>query len=136
MTNNNQLSITIPPEALEAAARAMAKAGYGFAGIELTDPYTADAEYWDHIAHAAIRAALAAWPGMKSANNAEDGYDVYAAAREEYRKKIAEQAAENEKLRAELWDIHAICNNYPHFFWWPVHRIKRRVRAALGGKDE
>ena len=39
--------------------------------------------------------------------------------------------AENEKLRAELWDIHAICNKYPHFFWWPVHRIKRRVRAAL-----
>jgi len=35
---------------------------------------------------------------------AEDGYDVYAAAREEYRKKIAELAAENEKLRAALRD--------------------------------
>ncbi len=58
------MTITIPPEALEAAARAMAKAGYGFAGIELTDPYTADSDYWDHIAHAAIRAALTAWPGM------------------------------------------------------------------------
>lgn len=29
-------------------------------------------------------------------------YDAYAAAREEYRKKIAELAAENEKLRAAL----------------------------------
>ena len=29
-------------------------------------------------------------------------YDVYAAAREEYRKKIAEQAAEIERLRAAL----------------------------------
>ena len=56
--------ITIPPEALEAAARAMAKAGYGFAGIELTDPYTADADYWDHTARAAIAAAINAWPGM------------------------------------------------------------------------
>ena len=50
--------------------------------------------------------------------------------------EITALRSENEKLRATLWDIHAICNNYPHFFWWPVHRIKRRVRAALGGKDE
>ena len=50
--------------------------------------------------------------------------------------EITALRAENEKLRTELWDIHALCNNYPHFFWWPVHRIKRRVRAALGGKDE
>ena len=56
--------ISIPREALEAAARAMAKAGYGFAGIELTDPYTADAEYWDHTARAACLAMLRAWPGM------------------------------------------------------------------------
>lgn len=37
---------------------------------------------------------------------AEDGHDVYAAAREEYRKKIKEQAAEVEKLKAalEAWD--------------------------------
>lgn len=59
MTDN----ITIPTEALEAAARAMAKAGYGFVGIELTDPYTADAEYWDHTARAACLAMLAHWPG-------------------------------------------------------------------------
>lgn len=52
---------------------------------------------------------------------AEDGYDVYAAAREEYRKKIAEQAAENEKLRAK---IEHLCKevNYakygnPDFAW-------------------
>lgn len=56
--------ITIPPAALEAAARAMAKAGYGFAGIELTDPYTADADYWDHTARAACLAMVQAWPGM------------------------------------------------------------------------
>jgi len=40
--------------------------------------------------------------------------------------------AEVERLRAALWDVHAICNNYPHFFWWPIHRIRRFVRAALG----
>ena len=57
--------ISIPRETLEAAARAMAKAGYGFAGIELTDPYTADAEYWDHTARAACLAMLKAWPGME-----------------------------------------------------------------------
>ena len=32
-------------------------------------------------------------------------HDVYAAAREEYRKKIAEQAAEIERLRAALEDV-------------------------------
>lgn len=60
---------------------------------------------------------------------AEDGYDVYAAAREEYRKKIAEQAAENEKLRATLRDIAAGQVTYLPF-------IQTVARAALGGKDE
>ena len=36
-----------------------------------------------------------------------DGYDVYAAAREEYRKKIAEQAAEIDRLRAENFSLAA-----------------------------
>ena len=43
--------------------------------------------------------------GNASAENekrAKDGHDVYAAAREEYRKKIAEQADEIEKLRAAI----------------------------------
>ena len=57
-------NITIPPAALEAGARAMAKAGYAFSGIELTDPYTADADYWDCCARAACLAMLEAWPGM------------------------------------------------------------------------
>jgi sugar phosphate isomerase/epimerase len=61
--------IDIPPSVLEAAARAMAKAGYGFAGIELTDPYTADAEYWGHTARAALLAGLKAWPGMSTGPN-------------------------------------------------------------------
>jgi hypothetical protein len=59
------MSIKIPPAALEAGARAMAKAGYDFAAIEITDPYTADADYWNHTARAACLAMLAAWPGMR-----------------------------------------------------------------------
>ena len=58
------MSIKIPPAALEAGARAMAKAGYDFAAIEITDPYTADADYWNHTARAACLAMLEAWPGM------------------------------------------------------------------------
>lgn len=37
-----------------------------------------------------------------------DGYDVYAAAREEYRKKIAEQAVEIERLRE--WNAEIALN--------------------------
>lgn len=65
------MGINIPPEALEAAARAMAKAGYGFTGIELTDPYTADAEYWDTVARAACLAMLKHWPGMSDIPSCE-----------------------------------------------------------------
>lgn len=36
-------------------------------------------------------------------------YDVYAAAREEYRTKIAEQATENERLRAALRKLIGAC---------------------------
>jgi hypothetical protein len=39
--------------------------------------------------------------------------------------------SENERLTMVLWDAHALCNNYPHFIWWPVHRIRRFIRAAL-----
>ena len=56
------MSIKIPPAALEAGARAMAKAGYDFAAIEITDPYTADADYWNHTARAAFLAMIEAWP--------------------------------------------------------------------------
>ena len=58
-------NITIPPAALEAGAMAMAKAGYDFAAIEIIDPYTPDAEYWNHTTRAAFLAMLTAWPGMK-----------------------------------------------------------------------
>ena len=60
----NPSGIAIPPAALEAGARAMAKAGYAFSGIELTDPYTADADYWDCCTRATCLAMLSAWPGM------------------------------------------------------------------------
>jgi len=39
-------------------------------------------------------------------------HDIYVAAREEYRKKIAEQAAENEKLRAALRESAAELDAY------------------------
>lgn len=57
---------------------------------------------------------------------AEDGYDVYAAAREEYRKKIAEQAARIEQLEAALRDVHAAAGNN--------HLIANIARAALEEK--
>ena len=57
---------------------------------------------------------------------AEDGYDVYAAAREEYRKKIAKQAAEIERLRAALREI-VDCHLYSTRPW-------AIARAALGEK--
>ena len=56
--------ITIPPAALEAGARAMAKAGYDFAAIEIIDPYTADADYWNYTTRAAFVAMVEALPGM------------------------------------------------------------------------
>ena len=56
-------------------------------------------------------------------------HDVYAAAREEYRKRIAELAAEVERLRATLRDIATGQVTYLPF-------IQTVARAALGGKDE
>lgn len=50
--------------------------------------------------------------------------------------EITRLRADVERLRTALWDVHAICNNYPHFFWWPVHRIKRFVRAALTAQEK
>ena len=47
---------------------------------------------------------------------------------------IRKSEAENEKLRAGLWDIHAYCNNWDWFIWmWPMRHIKRIARAALSG---
>lgn len=40
--------------------------------------------------------------------------------------------AENERLRAALWDIHAVCNNGP-FVW--ARRIRAIARAALEEKQ-
>ena len=43
--------------------------------------------------------------------------------------------AENEKLRAALGDIYAVCNNWDWFIWmWPIRRVKRIARAALEEK--
>ena len=53
-------------------------------------------------------------------------YDVYAAAREEYRKKIAEQAAEIERLRAGLFDCMQEAAN---------HHRENEARAKIGGSD-
>ena len=56
--------MNIPAAALEAGAKAMAEAAYDFAAIEIIDPYTADADYWNHTARAAFLAIVEAWPGM------------------------------------------------------------------------
>lgn len=52
--------ITIPPEALEAAARAACEdRGYDW------DKYINFRPAFRRIAHAALRAGIAAWPGMQ-----------------------------------------------------------------------
>lgn len=70
-------------------------------------------------------------------------YDVYAAAREEYRKKIAELAAENERLRAAL-DLYReavridATMESPKFMGSNASALKRAWdadRAALEGKQ-
>ena len=59
-------------------------------------------------------------------------HDVYAAAREEYRKKIAEQAAEIERLRAALHDVLG-WHDYSNDMHKPieVRAAYMRARAAL-----
>ena len=59
-------------------------------------------------------------------------YDVYAAAREEYRRKIAEQAAEIERLRAALREILG-WHDYSNDMHKPieVRAAYMRARAAL-----
>ena len=46
--------------------------------------------------------------------------------------EITRLTAENEKLRAALWDIHAICNNGP-FVW--AKRIRAIARVTLRGRQ-
>ena len=58
-------------------------------------------------------------------------YDVYAAAREEYRKKIAELAAENERLRAALEVFACDCEGKAICLGNCMHR---NARAALEGR--
>lgn len=57
-------------------------------------------------------------------------YDVYAAAREEYRKKIAEQAARIERLEAALRDISLMDKRHEH----DLFSATRVAQAALEGK--
>ena len=56
-------------------------------------------------------------------------YDVYAAAREEYRKKIDEQAARIEQLEAALREI---ADMIPHAMPDYAHQVWKTARAALG----
>jgi len=56
------MTITIPPEALEAAARAICEAENG--PCECL-PDECGCTYWQAHARAAIAAALAAWPGWE-----------------------------------------------------------------------
>lgn len=54
-----------------------------------------------------------------------EGEDVYAAAREEYRAKIREQAKEIERLRLALYDIEQEALSYAH------HGYAKKASAAL-----
>ena len=57
-------------------------------------------------------------------------YDVYAAAREEYRKKIAEQAAEIERLRSALERIRDVKPSWGA----ESEEMYEIARAALEGR--
>ena len=58
--------ITIPPAALEAGARALAREAYKhLPEMREQDTYTPDADYWLGQARAAFLAVLEAWPGMR-----------------------------------------------------------------------
>lgn len=61
-------------------------------------------------------------------------HDVYAAAREEYRKRIAELAAENERLRAGLREVSAVLGEDDQSQWMIAHRIGKIIDAALEEK--
>ena len=66
--------ITIPPEAVEATARAMCKRAYEhLPEMREQDTFTPDADYWMGQATAALRAGIAAWPGMIVGNSLFDG---------------------------------------------------------------
>lgn len=55
----------IPAEAVEAAAVAMCKRSYEhLPEMREQDTFTPDADYWMGQATAALRAGIAAWPGM------------------------------------------------------------------------
>lgn len=47
-----------PDDLVERVGRELARTGYAFAGIDLTDPYTADADYWNSQARAAIAVCM------------------------------------------------------------------------------
>ena len=61
-------------------------------------------------------------------------YDVYAAARDEYRKKIAEQAAEIERLRAALVLFACDCIESGDLCPSPQNCRNYIARAALEGR--
>ena len=58
------------------------------------------------------------------------GYDIYASAREEYRKKIAEQAVEIKRLRDAL---ETVFDDFGYTF--PLD-TKDMIRAALEGPQD
>lgn len=77
-----------------------------------------------------------AFPNVLSQDNgAEDAlqgqYDVYAAAREEYRKKISEQAQEIEKLRGVLREIEMVPAVEMLTDFHAKRKMVRLARAAL-----
>jgi len=80
---------------------------------------------------------MSLWPDT-AAKMLNEQYDVYEKAREEYRKKIAEQALEIERLRAALL---AFADHFgPLEDNELLHEDARKcfalARAALGGKDD
>lgn len=71
-------------------------------------------------------------------------HDIYAAAREEYRKKITKQAQEIDRLRAALREIDSITVHsggdihgvHPSFWEVAFKQAQDTARDALGGSDD
>ena len=77
---------------VERVGRELARTGYAFAGVDLTDPYTADADYWNDYARAAI--AVCMEEAAKVAENYDGpgmigGYDRHLGDGDETRRDIA-----------------------------------------------
>lgn len=78
---------------------------------------------------------MSLWPDT-AAKMLNEQHDIYEKAREEYRKKISEQAARIERLEAALRALHDEMDEYQRINNLSAYNnhVMRQARAALGEK--